>query len=177
MIEKELLKIIKGMKGRLLGIGMDSERLKEGILKNSQIVSCTLLELNQKKTGKVFLKEKTEKLEKISIKKIQKHFKKKQIEYMICNIEDIKGFLKTFLRDSIDITNQKIYFYGRMDTEEIIRRYKRYGVSIEEKKYQDGSLLIVDVFDITTHFWRNKGYYFLDSFSDLRNWIADILMN
>ena len=177
MIEKELVKFIKKMHGSLVGIGIESEYLKDIILKNPQITTCTLLNLEQRKKGKAREKGKTKKNLKMNIKKMRKYFKKKQVEYIICNIEDIRKFLKTFIRDSIYITSVTVYLYGNIDVEDITTRYKRYKITLEEKNYKEGSLLIMNIKNTLPSFWKDKKYFLLDSITEIRNFIADILIN
>ena len=111
-METKLIKEIKSMKGTTLGIGINSEKIKNAINNNSNIKTCYLLEESSsfnKKKFKIFENTKT-----INIKKIKKVFKKKRIDNLICNYQTIKPFIKTFVNksftsDSFLPTKRQIY--------------------------------------------------------------------
>ena len=79
--------ITKCLSGNVLGIGVD-EKITNILNNNERIIECNLLDstnTNQKKgtNGK--------KTKKINIKKIRKIFKKKRVDYIICEINSIKN--------------------------------------------------------------------------------------
>ena len=75
-MENELLKIIKKIKGSLLGIGMTESILLDAIEENDNIDTCYILS-NVSLTGKKFNMIKKGRNKKINIKKLKKKFKKK----------------------------------------------------------------------------------------------------
>jgi len=119
-MENYLLNQVKNMEGSLLGIGITSEKLKKAIQNNNKITICNLLEENTKGIGKkkfsILNKPRT-----INIKKIKKIFKKKRVDNIICNIDTIKKFQKTFIRDSVYINKNKLYIYGNKEDLENIK--------------------------------------------------------
>ena len=63
----------------------------------------------------------------INIKKLYKYFKKKSIDYIICDYEQITKYYKYVFRDSIYLNNGKIYFYLNKNIDmDYILKYKRY---------------------------------------------------
>jgi len=168
-MENYLLNQVKNMEGSLLGIGITSEKLKKAIQNNNKITICNLLEENTKGIGKkkfsILNKPRT-----INIKKIKKIFKKKRVDNIICNIDTIKKFQKTFIRDSVYINKNKLYIYGnKEDLENIKEKYERYTNEIELKQEDKKYILIVNntntknnkLKDIL-YWWKDTGNSFLD---------------
>ena len=118
-MDNELKKIIKNLNGYVLTIGLDDNYIKY-IEQNNNIIDCYCLN-NASDEGN----EKGKKGKTIYINKIRKKFKKKNIDYIICNYDVIKKYMKTFIKDSVYINKNKLYYYGDIDYE-IISKYKRY---------------------------------------------------
>ena len=106
----ELKKIAKDISGNVLTIGLDFPTVEQVLEQNEKIVKSYSMNFNGKKRTKKY--EQGQKGKTISIKKIRKIFKKKRIDYIICNIEDIEQFFRTFIRDSVYINKNKLYIYG-----------------------------------------------------------------
>ena len=65
----------------------------------------------------------------------------KKVDFIICNIEEIKKYTKTFIKDSIYINKDMLYIYNIKDEElkqELIKKYKRYSTIVEEIKDNEG---------------------------------------
>ena len=105
----KLKNIIKNLSGNVLGIGLD-EDFTNLIEKNDKIIECNLLNSYTKGKFKKSFFKKT-----IRIKKIRKVFKKKRVDYIICNYDEIKDYLNTFVKDSIYFNKGKLHFYGDID--------------------------------------------------------------
>ena len=98
---KEIIKITRSLDGNVLGIGLDEEMIKE-IELNDKIIECDLLNSHTKGKKKFSLFNKT-----INIKKIRKIFKKKKVDYVVCNYDEISKYFNTFIKDNIYINNKK----------------------------------------------------------------------
>lgn len=167
--------ITKCLSGNVLGIGVD-EKISQILEQNDRVLNCNLLNslVNTKSQGK------KEKQKKISVKKIRKIFKKKNVDYIICNIEEMKKHLKTFIRDSVYINKDILYIYNIKDEElkeELIRKYKRYNTKIEEIKDKDTTILKIDNKESKTNKLKDIKYSIIDTLISLFNIISDLLLN
>lgn len=171
-MNKELKTIIENLNGNVLGIGLD-EKLINYIEDNNNILECNLLEskIKGKKTC-FFARTKT-----IKIKKIRKVFKKKKVDYIICNYEDIYKYLNTFVKDSIYINKNKLYFYGNVDVELINKKYQRYETVIDVKKYSGNYIVTIDNSKAKNNYFKDLYYRIFDFISNLIIIIGDTLMN
>ncbi|MEG0026033.1 MAG: hypothetical protein RR847_01700 [Bacilli bacterium] len=139
MIEKKIIKQINNFKGSVLGIGI-SEKIINSLQKNNNInlslmISATLGHDN-KKCEKV-----------INIRELRKNFKKKNVDYIIGNVSDIKENFKYFIKDSIYINRHIIYLYGILEDDyldDLLIKYKRYDVDIEVIKNKNKFLIIIN---------------------------------
>ena len=159
--------VIKKLSGNVVGFGLD-KTLSDKIEKNSKITECTLLDSYTKKTLGKWFRKKT-----LHIKKIRKHFKKKKVDYIICNYEVIYKFLNTFVMDSIYINKNKIYFYNVDDYETLEKRYKRYNTVITRKK----DYLEIDNSKAKTKPFKDIYYRLYDTINKCIEVIGDVLMN
>lgn len=169
--------ITKCTSGNVLGIGVD-EQITEILEQNNLVTNCNLLnsytkETNQKPTKK-------QRLKKIRIKKLRKVFKKKKVDFIICNIEEIKKYLKTFIKDSIYINKDMLYIYNIKDEElkqELIKKYKRYNTIVEEIKDENTTILKIDNKNSKTNIIKDTIYLIIDTLTQLLNIISDLLLN
>lgn len=176
-MEKFILKEVRKMKGTLLGIGIENEKVCEGITANNKIINCYLLEeipsLVSKNKLRLSLRQK-----KINIKKIKKVFKKKRIDNIICNYKIVKPYLKTFIRDSIYICKGKTYIYGKKeDYEEIVNRYKRYTNKIEVIKEKNEFIIVVDTEEAQNKKTKDILYWWQDTMNNIIDTITSLLVN
>ena len=174
---RKLNTIIKGLKGTLLGIGLD-EKLLEIIEKNNDINNCFIME-DRSRLSKKFDFFGGGKDKKINIKKIRKIFKKKTLDNIICNYETIKPYFRRFVSNSIYINKGKLYIYGNLtndDIEKIQTRYSRYKSKITIQKEKDYAIIIIDNADIKTGFFKDKLYIFLDFFTDFIDILTTLLV-
>ncbi len=170
-MNNELKKIIKKIDGNVLGIGLD-EKLSEIIDQNDRITECNLLNSYVKGKFKGSLFQKT-----IKIKKIRKIFKKKKVDYIICDYDQIKKYLNTFVKDSVYINKNKLYFFGNVDFDLINYKYQRYDTKIDVKKYKDKYIVEIDNSKAKNNFLKDN-YYRVKDFKDkIIEVIGDVLMN
>lgn len=176
-MNNQILKIIKKLKGSLLGIGLNEENLLDAIENNDNIQTCYLLN-NISLTGKKFNITKRGKNKKINIKKIKKYFKKKSLDTIICNYNIIKQFYRSFIPNSIYLCHKTIYIYGsKEDLKQLKNKYQRYTKNIELNKYDENYLLKINTQNTKNHFFKDLLYKTKDFGSDAANLITDLLIN
>ena len=166
--------IAKVVSGDVLGIGVD-EKISEILEQNDRVLNCNLL--NSFSKPNTTKEEKKQRLKKIRIKKLRKVFKKKKVDFIICNIEEIKKYMKTFVKDSVYINKNILYIYNLNDEEykkEIIKKYNRYNTKIEEI---DKTTLKIDNSNAKTNIIKDSFYLILDTLASLFNIISDLLLN
>lgn len=146
-LKEYLKKLIKKFTGNIIVIGLHDEELNEVIMKSKKLNQCYFLNSETKEE----VKKKRWRLgrdESISIKKFRRKFKKKKTDYIICNITDMKPHLKHFIKDSVYICNNKIYYYGQekdFDLIDMERKYARYNATLSTEKLKDSYIVIIDV--------------------------------
>lgn len=175
----DLKKICKELDGNIITIGLENKTVVDELEKNNKINSLYSMQFNgkkrSKKQGKRIRRSKT-----ISIKKIRKVFKKKRIDYIICNIEDIERFLRTFIKDSIYINKKKLYIYGdknNIDIDLLEKRYKRYNVKINIIEYSKEVLMEIDTTNAYNNFFKDIFYNISDILYSIYNTIGDLLIS
>ncbi len=169
--------ITKCTSGNVLGIGVD-EKISEILEQNDLVTNCNLLNSYTKEKNKS--KQKKQRLKKIRIKKLRKVFKKKKVDFIICNIDEIKKYTKTFIKDSIYINKDMLYIYNIKDEElkqELIKKYKRYNTIIEEIKDNNVTILKIDNKNSKTNILKDTFYLIIDTLTQLFNIISDLLLN
>lgn len=169
-----LKKYIKNMNGKVIGIGIENEKIIEEIDKNNKILECDLLnsvDIKSNATGKNKRKK--------YIKKLRKQYKKKTIDYMVINSNEADKYLKKIVKDSIYINNGDIYYYldKNYEQDRIIKKYKRYNTEIEIKKYNDGFIIKIDTRNAKNNFFKDMIYYVIDTLSNVADLIGDILVS
>lgn len=168
--------IAKCVSGNVLGIGLEEE-IVEILEQNDRIIDCKLLNVKVKAAK---TKGKKEKTKKIRIKKLRKIFKKKKVDFIICNIDDVKKYLKTFIRDSVYINKEILYMYNIKDEEtkiDLIKKYKRYNTEIEEIKENNSIILKIDNKKSYTNLFKDIKYSVIDTAVTIFNLISDILLS
>lgn len=168
----DLKKYLKKISGKIIGIGIDDINLVDIIEKNNLVLECDLLNSISKNKG-----NSNGKAKRIQIKKIKKLYYKKTIDYMIINIEEIKKYLKTFIKDSIFLTNKEICYYVKdcYDKDLIVKRYKRYTKKIEVKEYEDGYIIKINTENTKNKFIKDKIYYIQDTLYNISDIIGNVL--
>ena len=170
-MNKELIKIISDIEGFVLAIGID-DKMANAVDKNDKIVKCDILNYFSKKEEK----GKAKKQKTINIRNIRKIYKKKKVDYIVCNYTQIQKYLKTFVKDSIYINKTKLYYFGELDEELIIKKYKRYNTKIEIKKYKNDSIIEIDNSKAKNNILKEFIYKIVDGFNNFVEVIGDILM-
>ncbi len=176
---KYLLDIFKKIEGNVICVGIDY-KLLDGFKNNNHVNVYTI---DQAKPGISVSKRKkrtTSSGKTINIKKLYKYFKRKSIDYIVCDSKEINDYLKYFIRDSIYLNNKKIYLYGNkddIDIELLNKRYKRYKSILEVKEYKDSILLVIDTSKSRSNWFMNKIYFILDTLYNLVDFISNVLVS
>jgi len=169
--------ITKCLSGNVLGIGVD-EKIIELLEQNNLVTNCNLLNSYTKETNKT--KQTKQRLKKIRIKKLRRVFKYKKVDFIICNIDEITKYTKTFIKDSIYINKDMLYIYNIKDEElkqELIKKYKRYNTKVEEIKDEKTTILKIDNKNSKTNILKDIFYLIIDTLIQLFNIISDLLLN
>ena len=176
-MENELLKIIKKIKGSLLGIGMTESILLDAIEENDNIDTCYILS-NVSLTGKKFNMIKKGRNKKINIKKLKKKFKKKSLDTVICNYDIIKQFYRSFVPNSIYINKEYLYIYGnKKDLENLSKKYQRYTKDVELLENKENYILKINNTNTKNKFFKDKIYRIKDFSIDAVDFITELLIN
>ncbi len=170
--EKKLYSIIKKLQGNVLIIGVEDEQLLVAISENPNISKCNLLNAitnNFKERKKMRGRKKN-----FQIRKLRKKFHKKKVDDILCNIEDIYPYLKTFVKDSVYINRGKLYFYGekgKYDLEKTLRKYKKYQAKVEQKF--EGNYFFITISNEHSKTNKLKDIWF--SISEFMMWLYEII--
>ena len=163
-----LNKEIENMKGNVLGIGDFNKTLVNKINKNTNITNCNILGNGESD------EEGKSRLKKMRISDIRR-FKHKKINYLICDYNKIDKYLKTFIKDSIYITKDYIYF---CTNNEIIKKlYNRYNVEIKEVKCSDTNILIINTKKAKNNRVKECVYLVVDTFDKFVEIITNLLQS
>lgn len=200
-MKQTLVKKIKKMNGTFLGIGIESPKLIETI-KNTNLDEIMFLEGPDYLSNKIKPKKQRKKLfkkhsingeeikksyferlfefhgkEMANLKKLRKSFKKKSIDNIVVNYFYIKKFEKYFVKDCVYLNRGFTYIYGNKDDiSDLVYKYKRYTTKIEELESDKEFLLIIDNRNAKNNKIKDTFYFIGDTFSNVANVIADILI-
>lgn len=174
-INKLLEKIIVNINGKVVCIGNLDEFLLKKLGQNTNITYCDLLNCNTNSSGKGKSKQKS-----LTMKDFKKFYKKKRINYLICDINEIKKHLPMFLQSSIYINKDKIYIYGSKndyDVQKLQKKYKRYNVQINLTEKNDDFVLEVNTNNAKNKFFKDKIYFIIDNLEIFIDKIGDIIIS
>lgn len=176
----DLKEICRNFKGTFLSIGLCYPTVESVIEKNKGITEGYLLVLDGKKRGKTRNKDTNIiSRKKMSIKKLRKTIKKKSVDNLVVNYEDIKKYMRYFISDSIYINKGKLYIYGKKDPfiiNDIKMYYQRYKTIIEVKEYENDFLIMVDNSLSKNNYFKDKLYKIKDTITYYINVIGDIMI-
>ncbi len=174
-MKKELLNKVKEVKGNLLVIGVEDNQIIKEIEKNKQITICNSLD-----SDIVTKNKKKGRSKRVSIKKIRRVFKKKKVDYIICNVGQINKYMRYFIKDSVYIAKKEVILYGNIndyDLDVLVKRYKRYKVTVEIKTYKKDFILTIDVEKAKNNRLKDMFYFIKDTFSEISDFITEVLVN
>lgn len=175
---QKLAEIVKTFKGEVLCIGVEDTSILKALSHNNQVNVFTL---DRKiSTGLFFKKKKvkTKSGKKVNMTKMRKSFKKKSIDYMVCDINSIYDYFKYFIYDSVVINKKKLYLYGYskyLDPNTLAKRFERYHAKVEVSSQGNQFLLIIDNENSKGNWLKAKWYVLVDSFHNLGDLISTAL--
>ena len=175
---KELLNDIFHFSGNVLCIGVDNSKIISSLKKNKKI---GLYELNRPEKRGLFARKKrikTETGQSVKIKKFRTLFKKKSIDYLIINLNNVFDYYKYIASNSICICNKKIYIYGSSDyinAELIAKKFRRYETNIVCKQNKNNYLVVVECSKAKYNWLKDKFYLVIDTFHNLGDLISYFL--
>lgn len=174
-MEKQLKGILNSISGNVLAIGIKDEKLIKVLDDNKKINNCTLLNNSDDSDTDEGYCAKT-----INIRHLRKRFKKKKTNYIVGNISVLDKYLKYFIKDSIFISCNTIYLYGKLNDEKLdnlIKKYKRYNVDIIINKNKQEFLVAIECSRANPNFFKDLYYFISDTVSDVITIFSDILTN
>ena len=174
----DLKNICKNISGNVISIGLSYPTVESVLEKNDKIINGYILEFTNKKRSKD-KNNHGKKNKKISIKKLRKSFKKKSVDTVICNYEDVKKYIRFFVRDSIYINSGKLYIYGKKDDyvlEDLEEFYNRYKTTINITEYDNEFLMEIDNSLAKNNWVKDKIYRIKDTVIYYINVIGDIMV-
>ncbi len=149
-----LKKITKKLTGNLLIIGSIDNSVINLILNNLKIIESDWLVNNKTEGSKGESKL-------IYLKNMQKTFKKKNIDIIIVNYNDVKKSLKDFIINSKEIANKKIYLFSdKIDSEFIIKSYSYFNCFVKVLNKKNGILLEINCLNKKKYSLKFHIYYY-----------------
>ena len=165
---------IKKMKANVISIGIDNKLIKS--LTQNDNINVYNINKNNNTIGFRRKKRTTSSGKNINIKKLSKYFKKKSIDYILCDYEQIMMYYKHIFRDSIYLNKEKIYFYAKDNIDiDYINKYKRYNSKIIIKKFKDYNVVIIHNNQAKTNKFKNICFFIVDTVSNLLDFISNTL--
>ncbi len=154
------------LSGQVLVIGDFSTDFLDKLKNNKKITYSDHLNIVKKDKQKQQIKKNRKEI--ISIFKLRKKYPKKSFDFIIIDWLSIGDYDKYWLRDTIYLCKGFVLIYNY--NESIVRKYERYNVKIERKKY-----LQVDVSQAKNRPIKEKFYFIQDFFEQIFNYISDFL--
>ena len=174
----DLKNICKDISGNFVSIGLSYPTVESVIEKNPKIINGYILVFDGKKKGKG-KKRTAKKNKRISIKKLRKAFKKKSVDTILCNYEDIKKYMRFFVKDSVYINYGKLYIYGKKEEyvlDDLEMFYNRYNTKINVTEYDSDFLVEIDNSLSKNKFFKDKIYKIKDTVIYYVNIIGDLMI-
>jgi len=176
---KSLEEIIKKVEGNVLVLCLD-DKLIDKFDKNNKVNLYAIY--SNKSSGNVLSKRKkkqTNKGKTINIKRLRKYINKNSVDYLICNMDEIKEYYKYIIKDTIYLNNNTIYIYASndIDKEFIIDKYKRYNVEITSNDYKNGYILTINNKNGKNNCFKDILYFIKDTFYNIAEVIGNIMVS
>lgn len=176
---KYLEDVIKNIKGNIITICVD-DKIVDYFNKNNNVNLYSITpKTNTKNVFKKSKKMHTNKGKDINIKKLRKTINKKSVDYVFVNFNEIIGYYKYIIKDTIYINCNTLYLYFNkdIDIDFIIKRYKRYNVKINITEYKNSYLLKIDNTKSCNNYFKDKIYFIRDTLYNIAEFIGNILVS
>ncbi len=155
-IEKELLKQIDNVSGKVILVGISFDAFIKKIEKSKKIKTVDLL--NSIKISDKDNKNNKDKSVDIPLKKMRKIYKNKNIDYIFIDYNHISKYLKDFVSHSIFINKKTIYivFKSNIEASYVKRLYENYGCKTNLEKIGRSHLLTIDTNNVKTNKFKDS---------------------
>jgi len=176
----KLLEDAKKFIGNVVCVGVKNPNLLSTLNKNNKISVYTIDFAGKRKLFSSKKKSKISDGKKINIKKLRKTFKKKSIDNLVYDLNEMYEYFKYFIGDSILITRGKIYIYGTssyIDPKVLIKRYKRYNTTSFLEIDGDSFTIVIDAENSKTNWLKNKFYLIVDTLHNIGDMISVALIS
>ncbi len=180
---EKLADIVKTFTGNVLCLGVHEDSVLKNLGYNTK-ASVYTIERNFKKgifsRGKKAKVAQDEKGKKINMKKLRKTFKKKSVDYIVCDISEIYDYFKYFIYDSVVINKKKLYLYGNskyIDPQELAKRFKRYHANAVVSSVDNEFIIAVDNEFSRGNWFKAKWYVIIDTFHNMGDMISAALIS
>ncbi len=147
-IDKQIISSLEYIKGDILGIGISDDMAKTFKQKDN---IHNLYTINERINNKSDDLPEQSVDEQFDIKKLNKYFTNKQLDYTICNLDVLNTYFPYFIKNIINLNDEKILFYGnkdKFDYETLIKQLKRYHSKVDYIDCGEYFLIIIDTKDI-----------------------------
>jgi len=117
---------------------------------------------------------------KIKIKKLRKAFKKKTVDYIICDYNAIEDYFKYIIGNTVDINSKTLYIYGTAtltDPKDIAKRFERYNAEVKLTVNNEDFVIIVNNEKSKTNWFKNKLYFIKDTCHNIGDLISASLVS
>ncbi len=178
---QNIKELAKNFKGNVLCIGVSDLSFLNQL---SHMKSISVFTIQRNPSRSIFSRKRKKGLRedgrKVNMKKLRKAFKKKSIDYLVCDISEIYDYFKYFLYDSVVINRGKTYLYGEskyIDPNVLARRFHRYHAKTKVETEGDSFLIIVDNKDSRGSWLLSRWYVIVDSFHNLGDMISAALIS
>lgn len=176
-LKNGIIEKLKEISGSILLIGIYDQIAFQVVDNNDKITDCMII--NDNKFTYNNLDQTKGRIKHYNIKKIRKTFKKKTLDNIVANYNEIKKKMHHFIKNSIYINKGKIFIYCEKDVDydELIRRYKRYNTTINETKNEDYTLIEIDTSKAKNNRLKDIKYTISDIIYIGVDFIGDLLTN
>lgn len=175
----KLLDDAKKMTGNVVCVGVTNEDLLHTLSKNKK---ASVYTIDFTKRHGFFSRKKTKIADgrKVNIKKLRKTFRDKSVDTLIYDFNEMYDYFKYFISDSVTIGRGKVYIYGEsrfIDPKNLIKRYKRYGTKTLLEVDGDSFLIVIDVENAKTNWFKDRFYLVVDTFHNIGDMISVALIS
>jgi len=177
---KEIYDDIKTLKGKVVCICVENDKILRLLSKNNDVDTFAINRIIKKsfffRNKKLFMPDG----KKVKIKKLGKTFKKKTVDYMICDYNAIEDYFKYIIGNTVDINKKKLYLYGTAtftDPRDIAKRFERYNTDVKLIVDNDDFVIIVNNENSKTSWIKNKWYFIKDTCQNIGDMISASLVS
>lgn len=172
---------VKEFSGNVVCLGVTENHILKNLGKNKNAVVFTI---DRDPSKSLFFRHRKtkvkEKGKKINIRKLRKTFKRKSVDYIVCNFNEISDSFKYFIYDSVVINRGTLYLYGDskyVDAKQLSKRFKRFHAKAESFTSGDYFLIVVDNRTSRGNWIKYRWYLVVDTFHNLGDMISAALIS